>query len=135
MHATSEMRQLSALFASAVFNELAKSTIPSLPDPSNIIPQVFPVRMEGNTEDPPMQIPHIDGEPTRHPLITSLYYAHVEGITGGSLLLHENPDTVTARIVPQTDNLTAILGNQLHSVEPLTKGTRITVVTNFYADS
>lgn len=130
MHTTLEMRQLSTLLAGAIYDELT-ATI-DLPEPADLLPQVFPVKMYGNPEEPPAQIPHIDGSPSRRPLITSLYYAHVKGITGGNLCLHETRDVLAAKVVPRSDHLTAIPGQQLHSVEPMTTGTRITIVTNFY---
>lgn len=58
--------------------------------------------------------------------------SHLNGITGGDLFLHETQDVVAAKVVPRSDQLTAISGQQLHSVEPMTAGARITVVTNFY---
>lgn len=132
MHKRPEMMQLSTLMASVVYDEMQRSTPYLLSDPATLAPQVFPVRMEGNTEEPPTQWAHKDEAKGRHPLTTSLYYAQVENATGGALALHDSSGEVRARVNPTADQLVSIDGDQVHSVEPLTAGTRITVVTNFY---
>lgn len=132
MHKRPEMMQLSTLMASLVYDEMHRSMPDLLPDPVHLIPQVFPVRMEGNTEEPPTQWAHKDEAQGRHPLATSLYYAQVENVVGGALALHDSSGEVRTRVHPMVDCLIAIGGDQIHSVEPLTAGSRITVVTNFY---
>ncbi|WP_158684527.1 2OG-Fe(II) oxygenase [Amycolatopsis orientalis] len=132
MHKRPEMIQLSTLMASVVYDEMRRYMPALLPDSANLIPQVFPVRMEGNAEEPPAQWAHKDEARGRHPLATSLYYAEVENVTGGALALHDSSGEVCTRVHPVADQLVAIAGDQVHSVEPLTTGKRITVVTNFY---
>ncbi|WP_407675791.1 2OG-Fe(II) oxygenase [Prauserella endophytica] len=88
--------------------------------------------MEGNTEEPPTQWAHKDEAQGRNPVATSLYYAEVENATGGALALHDSAGQVRTRVHPGADQLVIIAGDQVHSVEPLTAGNRITVVTNFY---
>ncbi|WP_168211197.1 2OG-Fe(II) oxygenase [Actinosynnema sp. ALI-1.44] len=103
-----------------------------MPEPDRLVPQVFPVRMEGNVEDPPVQLPHRDGADSRHPLVTSVYYAQIDGAVGGELVLHDDDGRPTERIQPAEDHLVVVDGRQTHSVEPLTAGRRLAVVTNFY---
>ncbi|MFF5985906.1 2OG-Fe(II) oxygenase family protein [Prauserella flavalba] len=132
MHRMPEMVRLSTLMASVVYEEIHRSLPELLPEPESLVPQVFPVRMEGNSDEPPTQWAHKDGAGGRHPIVTSLYYAQVDHAVGGTLVLHDDSGTECARVHPTADHLIIISGNQIHSVEPLTAGDRITIVTNFY---
>lgn len=132
MHYRPEMIQLSTLMASVVYNEIQRARPRLLPDPGEAIPQVFPVRMEGNTDEPPTQWAHKDEARGQHPCVTALYYAEVENVIGGALALHHPSGDVHTSVEPVTDQLVVIAGDQTHSVEPLTAGNRITVVTNYY---
>ncbi|WP_034274373.1 2OG-Fe(II) oxygenase [Haloechinothrix halophila] len=132
MHRQPAMRQLSVLVASVVYDEVTAALPATLPPPEDLVPQVFPVRMDGNPDEPPTQMPHRDGEGGPSPIVTTLYYAQVENAVGGALVLHDDSGTVRARIQPASDKLVVIGGRQVHSVEPLTAGRRTTIVTNFY---
>lgn len=88
MHHRPEMIQLSTLMASVVYDEIQRARPGLLPDPSEAVPQVFPVRMEGNTDEPPTQLAHKDEARGQHPCVTALYYAEVENVVGGALALH-----------------------------------------------
>lgn len=90
--------------------------------------------MWGSADDPPTQWPHRDSVGDRHPVFTALYYPLVANVQGGRLILHEVPQGQVMGIEPVSDLLLIIEGNQVHSVEPLTAGERVTVVTNFYVD-
>jgi predicted 2-oxoglutarate/Fe(II)-dependent dioxygenase YbiX len=133
MHRQPEMVSLATLMASVVYEEIGHSVPGLLPAPERLVPQVFPVRMEGNTAEPPTQWAHRDGVDGRHPLVTSVYYAQVDDTVGGELVLHDDDGRAIVRIQPTADQLVVIDGRQTHSVEPLTAGERLTVVTNFYA--
>lgn len=132
MHQQPEMVQLSTLMASIVFDEVQRLMPGLLRDPEGVAAQVFPVRMEGNPEEPPTQWAHVDEAAGRSPVSTSLYYAQADNIVGGALALHDDAGNVCARVHPVADHLVVVSGRQIHSVEPLTAGNRITVVTNFY---
>lgn len=132
MHRRPEVMQLSTLMASIVYDEVHRTMPDLLPDSSRMVPQVFPVRMEGNDEEPPAQRAHQDEAGGRNPLVTSLYYAAADSTVGGALALHDDQGRIRARVSPTADQLVVIGGRQIHSVEPLTTGRRITIVTNFY---
>jgi hypothetical protein len=132
MHRQPAMKQVSALLASVVYEEVRRTLPVLLPDPEHLVPQVFPVRMEGNPDDPPTQLAHRDGQGGPCPVATSLYYAQVENTVGGALALHDDSGAVRACVRPASDLLVVISGDQVHSVEPLTAGSRTTIVTNFY---
>lgn len=130
MHDRPEMVQLANVMASLVYNEIAGAA--RLPEPECVTPQVFPVRMAGDPDDPPLQTPHRDHAGDRVPAITTLYYLQVDDTLGGDLVLYDDVDGSCDRVTPTTDLLVVIPGQQLHAVDPLVRGYRVTIVTNFY---
>lgn len=130
-HAKAPMRRVASLLASRLFDALADGGV-TLPPPEDITPQVFPVKMYGNPDNPPRQRVHCDHSVLGRPRLTCVYYPLVQDIRGGALVLHAADETVSGRYRPATNVLVVIQGNVLHSVEPLTDGCRITVVTNLY---
>jgi hypothetical protein len=101
--------------------------------------QVFPVLMTGDLERPPLQRPHRDGRSagatTAHPVITMVYYLVVSDALGGTLVgLDVAGDEVSERFRhrPRSNQLVVMRGSQVHMVEPLWQGTRISVVVNFF---
>lgn len=132
MHHTPEMIQLSEIMASLVYGAVCRCMSGVLPDAANVVSQVFPVRMEGNDTEPPTQWKHKDEARGKNPITTSLYYALVKDTAGGALALHDDAGEILTRVYPNSDQLVVMPGSQIHSVDPLTAGDRITVVTNFY---
>jgi predicted 2-oxoglutarate/Fe(II)-dependent dioxygenase YbiX len=60
----------------------------------------------------------------------ALYYAEVQRVVGGALALHNPSGEARTLVNPVTGQLVTMAGGQIHSVEPLAAGNRITVVTN-----
>jgi predicted 2-oxoglutarate/Fe(II)-dependent dioxygenase YbiX len=88
--------------------------------------------MVGNPDDPPSQTPHRDHAGGRVPATTTLYYLQVDDTVGGELVIYDDVDGPSHRVTPTTDLLVVIPGEQLHAVDPLVRGYRVTIVTNFY---
>lgn len=130
-HRKLPMRRVAGLVASRVVDALHEAGI-ELPSAEEITPQVFPVKMYGNQDDPPRQAPHRDQSESGHPRLTCVYYPLVENHEGGELVLYSADGTETAKYLPANDLLLVIGGDTVHSVEPLISGRRYTVVTNLY---
>ena len=130
-HRKLPMRRVAILMATRVVDALQEAGI-ELPTEDEVTPQVFPVKMFGNQDDPPHQAPHRDRSAAGHPRLTCVYYPLVENDEGGELVLYAADGTETAKHRPCTDLLLVIAGDTLHSVEPFTSGRRYTVVTNLY---
>jgi hypothetical protein len=67
MHRQPEMVSLAILMANVVYEEIGNSIPGPLPEFDRLVPQVFPVKMAGNVEDPPVQLVHRDGADGRRP--------------------------------------------------------------------
>jgi hypothetical protein len=130
-HLKPAMRQVASLVASRIFDALEESEV-EVPLEGNVTPQVFPVQMIGDLNDPPCQLPHRDNSSMGHPSIICLYYPVVEDICGGALVLHDGSGNSLSRYRPAANSMIVIPGDVTHSVEPLTQGRRVTIVTNFY---
>lgn len=130
-HAKPPMRRMAGLLASQVYDTLTDSGI-TLPPAPELTPQVFPVKMHGSPDNPPHQHPHRDRSSLGHPRLTCIYYPLVESTQGGALVLHTPEGTPDTRHQPIANLLVVIPGDTLHSVEPLTSGRRVTIVTNLY---
>lgn len=131
-HRVPEMVRLSTIIASAVYVEVECKLPHLLPAAEDVVPQVFPVRMRGDRADPPAQQPHCDHRNGAVPVVTSLYYADVQDVVGGALLLTDDCGVVRHQIDPVPDQLLVIEGKQRHAVEPVLAGMRTTIVVNFY---
>lgn len=101
----------------------------ALPDPADLMPQVFPVLMQGSLTDPPYQDTHIDNRDGVPPLVTTVYYAQVVNTDGGEIVLCTVPEV---SLTPREDDLVAFQGDSPHSVRELRAGLRLSVVCNFY---
>lgn len=130
-HRKPSMRRIADLAASRVFGALLESSI-EVPPEADVMPQVFPVKMTGNRDDPPRQAPHTDSSAIGTPRLTCIYYPLVTRAEGGTLVLHPGGGKPASRHWPVTNSLLVIPGNVTHSVEPLLAGHRITVVVNLY---
>jgi hypothetical protein len=108
MHRRPEIVELSTAMVGSVYAELRRIHDLDLPEPEDLVPQVFPVVMTGSPVDPTGQRPHRDNADGDPPLVTAIYYVDVKDVTGGALSLHDPAGRVVARIEP------------------------VTVVTNFY---
>ncbi len=129
--------------ASLIYDELAPL---GLPAPEELTANAFPVRMAGAPRRPAVQLPHRDSSASgRRPVVTAIYYVAARQVAGGELLVlppaaeaAEHPDWKalrdTARIIvpPREDALAVIGGDVVHAVAPLTGGTRISIVCNFF---
>lgn len=139
-HDKREMRDLAELIASAAYQMV--SNHPEIGACDQIVPQVFPVVMYGNSDDPPYQTPHQDSHDTSKgksfPFLTMVYYAVVDDTCGGALVgLQVTEDRKIAqcfRHQPAINQLVIMREAQIHLVEPLWHGTRISLVINFYRD-
>jgi hypothetical protein len=95
----------------------------------------FPVRMMGDHDCPPRQLPHRDRQGDSYPEYVGIYYAVVEGVAGGALVGYsDDGETAEFSLAPEQDRLVIIRGDQLHEVEPLTAGIRTCVVCNLFAE-
>jgi hypothetical protein len=116
-HLKPTMRQVASLVASRIFDALKEASI-EMPLEGNVAPQVFPVQMIGDLNDPPFQIPHRDSSSMGIPRLTCLYYPVVQDICGGALVLHGASGNPVLRYRPSVNCMIVIPGNLTHSVEP-----------------
>lgn len=130
-HMRPAMRQVASLVASRVFDALKVAAL-GVPPEEETTPQVFPVKMSGNPDRPPCQAPHTDKSAMGVPKLTCLYYPIVSDAFGGALVLHSEGGEPAARYWPSANCLIVISGSVTHSVDPLTRGRRVTVVVNYY---
>jgi hypothetical protein len=109
---------------------------------STSVVQVFPVLMEPSTTDEETeQYPHsdeglVDGA-LRSPQITCVLYVLVRELQGGDLVCWNQTCQADhcemVRVQPRTNRLVMMPGSQIHSVTPVVRGTRLSIVINFYA--
>jgi hypothetical protein len=125
------MMALRQLLASICYEHVREPF--SLPKPSMLTPQVFPVVMIGSRDRPPHQRPHTDNHGGILPLATSVYYARLRDATGGAIIL--GGGTARRVVRPQEDDLIAFPGETVHAVENLSAGERVSIVCNFYLSS
>jgi hypothetical protein len=139
-HDKQDMREVAELIASAAYQVVSK--YPEIAASDQIVPQVFPVVMYGNSDDPPYQVPHQDSHDgssgSVFPLLTMVYYVVVNNTCGGSLVglkvTKQGKIVQCFRHQPAMNQLVVMRGSQTHLVEPLWRGTRISLVINFYRD-
>lgn len=100
--------------------------------------QVFPVRMIGDAKTPPFQRPHRDSTAAlaEPPICSCVLYVVARDLDGGALVTYaETPAGLAPveRLAPAANTMAIVPGDRLHGVEPLYRGERISVVTNFYS--
>jgi hypothetical protein len=137
-HDRMEMLELAHCMASIAYDAVADRS--ELAVAQDLTPQVFPVIMIGNRQEAPHQRPHQDGhdgpQGKVHPLLTLVYYALLDKTLGGHLVGLEQ--SASGELVecfvhrPEQNQLVVMCGHQLHKVEPLWQGLRISIVINFY---
>lgn len=133
---TPQMMNIKSIFAAIVYAKLAQRW--HLLDPNSLRVQVFPVKMTAGEDT--FQLPHVDHSGNDIPLVTAIYYAHLEDVVGGELLVYpegargESGD-YPRHVHPVLDTLVAIRGNRVHAVAPLLGGSRTSLVCNFYSQS
>lgn len=128
-YATPDLMLLRRVMASVCYANLRDHF--ALPKPSELTPQVFPVSMRGDKDQPPSQRTHIDRHGTATPLVTGVYYARVRKTVGGDIVL--DPDARHLVLHPDEDDLIAFPGDTLHAVNALYAGDRLSIVCNFYS--
>lgn len=129
------MRTLEMTVATYVYEALASEV--EIPPSDALIPQVYPVQIVGDPDIPPFHLPNQDHHNGIAPLYTCLFYPIVDEVIGGALIGYERDaesDELVPefRVVPSTNSLFVLPGTQVHSVELVSSGFRVTVVCNFY---
>ncbi|QTT88297.1 2OG-Fe(II) oxygenase [Pseudomonas chlororaphis] len=103
--------------------------------------QNFAVKMQRDGDAIPYQLPHVDNY--KHeglqilPVATIVYYPEISQLLGGELVCHEHSpheDAQALRIKPITNMAVLMHGEQLHSVDSVVAGRRLSVITNIYED-
>ncbi len=104
---------------------------------ASYVVQAFFVRMVSDGVVPARQLPHVDRSENfaAPPICTCVYYLEIANCVGGELALFEHgSDTITPKqiVVPRQNSMIVFPGDRPHAVLPLRKGSRVSVVINFY---